>query len=69
MACAVPYRKLDGPLHFTAAETAGAYIHPVYFTFYQGFDSLNVGFPFAFGFQVRVADVHAGLFAFAAHIA
>jgi hypothetical protein len=60
---------LYGPLDFTGTQATGAHVDSLYFTLNEGFYALDVWFPGAFGFQVRVADIHAGGFAFATDFA
>jgi hypothetical protein len=61
--------KLNRPLDFAGAQATGADVETLYFTLNKGFDALDVGFPAALGFEVRVADIHAAAFAFAADFA
>jgi hypothetical protein len=60
---------LNRPLDFTGTQATGADVDSFYLTLDESFNALDVGFPGAFGLQVRVADIHAGGFAFATDFA
>jgi hypothetical protein len=60
---------LYSPLDFTGTQATGADVNSFDLTVNKGFNALDVGFPGALGFQVRVADIHTGGFAFAADFA
>lgn len=61
--------KLDCTLNFAGTKATGANVDALNFAIDDCADALNIGFPFAFGLQVRVADVHAGHRAFLTNFA
>ncbi len=53
-------RRLNCALDFAGTKAAGAHVDAFNFSVDDGTHALNVGLPFAFGLQVRVANVHSG---------
>ena len=51
--------KLDSTLNFAGTKATGADVDALDFAVDDSAHALNVRFPFAFSFEVRVTDVHA----------
>lgn len=52
--------KLDCTLNLARTKATGADVDAFNFALNDSAHALDIRFPFAFGLQVRVADIHAG---------
>lgn len=51
--------KLNCTLDFAGTKATSANVDALNFAVYDSTHALNIRFPFAFGLQVRVTDIHA----------